>query len=305
MVSMDAFASAFGFDAKSDDVWTTLGKVTAVGSGTLSVLLGGSATPTECEAYCVAGVGDIVFVAITKGRARAIAKRGNILSIPDSAVADASQTPSANQYGSALHVTDQQGVQVGYLGLIHETDDDLWTQLGATRDVNGSPAYNSLWIGLKEDGTPTVYVGGAQQAWRDALGLGSMATESASDYVSTSVGIGTVYEANKGSINTTANQDAYVQGAKITLPAGKYVIYTQWVFSSTSSAACSTTVGIGYSSGVWTDSRDRIRQADAWFTSHSTTYICTLAAENDIYSYGSSSIARSGCSSFIRAIKVA
>lgn len=76
MVTMDAFASAFGFDAKSDDVWTTLGKVTAVGSGTLSVLLGGSATPTECEAYCLAGVGDIVFVAITKGRARAIACKG-------------------------------------------------------------------------------------------------------------------------------------------------------------------------------------------------------------------------------------
>lgn len=76
MVSMDAFASAFGFDAKSDDVWTTLGKVTAVGSGTLSVLLGGSATPTECEAYCLASVGDVVFVAITKGRARAIACKG-------------------------------------------------------------------------------------------------------------------------------------------------------------------------------------------------------------------------------------
>ena len=76
MVTMDAFASAFGFDAKSDDVWTTLGKVTAVGSGTLSVLLGGSATPTECEAYCLASVGDIVFVAITKGRARAIACKG-------------------------------------------------------------------------------------------------------------------------------------------------------------------------------------------------------------------------------------
>ena len=76
MVTMDAFASAFGFDAKSDDVWTTLGKVTAVNSGTLSVLLGGSATPTECEAYCLASVGDIVFVAITKGRARAIACKG-------------------------------------------------------------------------------------------------------------------------------------------------------------------------------------------------------------------------------------
>ena len=78
MVAMDVFASAFGFDAKSDDVWTTLGKVTAVSGNTLSVLLGGSATPTECEAYCVAGVGDIVFVAISKGQARAIAAKGGM-----------------------------------------------------------------------------------------------------------------------------------------------------------------------------------------------------------------------------------
>ena len=76
MVAMDVFAHAFGLDSKSDDVWTTLGKVTAVSGNTLSVLLGGSATPTECEAYCVAGVGDIVFVAISKGQARAIACKG-------------------------------------------------------------------------------------------------------------------------------------------------------------------------------------------------------------------------------------
>ena len=76
MVAMDVFASAFGFDAKSDDVWTALGKVTAVNGNTLSVLLGGSATPMACEAYCYASVGDVVFVVISKGRARAIAVRG-------------------------------------------------------------------------------------------------------------------------------------------------------------------------------------------------------------------------------------
>ena len=81
MVSMDVFASAFGFDAKSDDVWTALGKVTAINGNKLSVLLGGSATPTECEAYCVAGVGDIVFVVVSKGSARAIACKGGDESI--------------------------------------------------------------------------------------------------------------------------------------------------------------------------------------------------------------------------------
>lgn len=105
------------------------------------------------------------------------------LEIPDSAVADASQTPSANQYGSALYVTDQQGEQVGYVGLVHGTDDKLWTQIGVTRDVNGSPAYNSLWLGLKDDGTPIVRAGGAEQAWRDALGLGTIATAGSADYL--------------------------------------------------------------------------------------------------------------------------
>ena len=76
MVAMDVFASAFGFDAKSDDVWTTLGKVTAVNSGKLSVLLGGSATPTECEAYCSAKAGDVVYVIISKGAPRAVARKG-------------------------------------------------------------------------------------------------------------------------------------------------------------------------------------------------------------------------------------
>ena len=76
MVSMDVFASAFGFDAKSDDVWTALGKVTAISGNTFSVMLGGSATPMECEAYCHAVVGDIVFVVISKGNARAIANKG-------------------------------------------------------------------------------------------------------------------------------------------------------------------------------------------------------------------------------------
>lgn len=105
------------------------------------------------------------------------------LEIPDSAVTDASQTPSASKYGTALYITDQQDRRVGYLGLVQETSDKLWAQLGVTRDVNGSPAYNSLWLGLQNDGTPTVYVGGAQQAWRGALGLGTIATAGSADYL--------------------------------------------------------------------------------------------------------------------------
>lgn len=73
MVAMDEFASAFGFIKAAGGTWTTLGKVTAVSGSTLTVQLGGSDDTTECEAYCPAAVGDIVFVAITDGKARAIA----------------------------------------------------------------------------------------------------------------------------------------------------------------------------------------------------------------------------------------
>ena len=83
MVAMDVFAHAFGIDSKSNDVWTTLGKVTAVSGNTLSVLLGGSATPMECEAYCIAGVGDIVLVVITNGAARAVACKGGGINVID------------------------------------------------------------------------------------------------------------------------------------------------------------------------------------------------------------------------------
>lgn len=183
MTTYDAIADAFGFGEIKNYDWFTLGKVTAVDGTKLKVLLGGSSVPADCESYCYAQVGDVVLVVIMKGIARAIAKRGNIMSIPDSAVDDASQTPSANQYGSALNVTDQQGVQVGYLGLVHDTNDNLYVQLGVTRDVNGSPAYNSLWLGLEDDGTPIVHAGGAEQAWRDALGLGTIATAGSADYL--------------------------------------------------------------------------------------------------------------------------
>lgn len=139
MVTMDAFASAFGFDAKSDDVWTTLGKVTAVGSGTLSVLLGGSATPTECEAYCLASVGDIVFVAITKGRARAIACKGG------------------GSTGEYLPITG--GTLTG----------DLTVETDFT--VDGDVSFG---------GGATI---AEQSTWRNALGLGTIATAGSADYL--------------------------------------------------------------------------------------------------------------------------
>lgn len=165
MVTMDAFASAFGFDAKSDDVWTTLGKVTAVGSGTLSVLLGGSATPMDCEAYCVAGVGDIVFVAITKGRARAIACKG----------VDAATWRSALGLGS----------------MATEDAANFLPTSGGT--LTGSLTVNTTSVTISDAG-----------GWRSALGFGTMVQ----DFVS-----------GKSTSNTTATKIT-----SITLPAGTWLI---------------------------------------------------------------------------------
>lgn len=149
MVGMDAFASAFGFDAKSDDVWTTLGKVTAVNGSTLSVLLGGSATPTECEAYCLAEVGDIVFVAISKGRARAIAvKGGGLVPIANggtgaSTVSDAREALGfANDYtnvnGSTVSVANRTGTNLCSVTL----SPGLWL-------INGGALYTSNSTGFR------------------------------------------------------------------------------------------------------------------------------------------------------------
>lgn len=182
MVSMDAFASAFGFDAKSDDVWTTLGKVTAVNSGTLSVLLGGSATPTECEAYCLASVGDIVFVAITKGRARAIACKG----------VDAATWRNALGLGS----------------MATEDASDYLPTSGGT--LTGSLTLDNSSVSISHPDT-----------WRDALGIGTVKSTTISENVSVAT-------------------STYKSIGSISLEAGKWVITYGASYSTSTSGLRST-----------------------------------------------------------------
>ena len=182
MVSMDAFASAFGFDAKSDDVWTTLGKVTAVNSGTLSVLLGGSATPTECEAYCLASVGDIVFVAITKGRARAIACKG----------VDAATWRNALGLGS----------------MATEDASDYLPTSGGT--LTGSLTLDNSSVSISHPDT-----------WRDALGIGTVKSTTISENVSVAT-------------------STYKSIGSISLEAGKWIITYGASYSTSTSGLRST-----------------------------------------------------------------
>lgn len=291
MTTYDAIADAFGFGEIKNYDWFTLGKVTAVDGTKLKVLLGGSSVPADCESYCYAQVGDVVLVVIMKGIARAIAKRGNVLSIPDSAVADASQAPSANQYGSALHVTDQQGEQVGYLGLVHETNDNLWTQLGVTRDVNGSPVYNSLWLGLADDGTPIVHFGDAtrQQAWQKALGIGTVKELDVSSNVS---------------VATSTNKSL----GSLTLEAGKWVVEYGTFFSSASSGIASTFLytskDVG-ASAYWyraTCVQTAVSGSNTW---HQGSTILNLTASTTVYlTVWHNTGSAKNCQGQMRAIKV-
>lgn len=213
------------------------------------------------------------------------------LEIPDSAVADASQTPSANQYGSALYVTDQQGEQVGYLGLVHGTDDKLWTQLGVTRDVNGSPAYNSLWLGLADDGTPTVRLGGsdAQKAWRDALGIGTVKELD----VSSNVSVATSTDKSLGSLK---------------LEAGKWVVEYGTFFSSASSGIACTylyTSKDTAASAYWyraTCVQTAVSGSNTW---HQGSTILNLTASTTVYlTVWHNTGSAKNCQGQMRAIKV-
>ena len=213
------------------------------------------------------------------------------LEIPDSAVTDASQAPSASQYGSALYITDQQGRRVGYLGLVQEADDKLWTQTGVTRDVNGSPAYNSLWLGLKDDGTPTVYFSGsaAQQAWRDALGIGTVKELD----VSSNVSVATSTDKSLGSL---------------TLEAGKWVVEYGASYSSASSGiACTylfTSKDVG-ANAYWyraTCVQTSVSGSNTW---HQGSTILNLSATTTIYlTVWHNTGSAKNCTGQMRAIKV-
>lgn len=157
MVGLDDIAAAFGFDAKADADWTTLGKVTAVNQdGTLSVLLGGSATPTTCAAYCVASAGDIVFVAVSKGKARAIARQGG----------------------------DAGSVIWGGIGGTLSNQTDLQNALNAKADASALPKFDLIydtplywWDGGAITGTDS----GADDPSRAGMGYGEL-TASIEDY---------------------------------------------------------------------------------------------------------------------------
>lgn len=80
MDGLDGLAQALGITDRKDADWHVLAKVSAVNpDGSLTVYMAGSLNPTSVDAYCDAQAGDVVCVLISKGKARAIARRGGAM----------------------------------------------------------------------------------------------------------------------------------------------------------------------------------------------------------------------------------
>lgn len=214
-----------------------------------------------------------------------------LLEITDNTVTDASQTPSADQYGSPLFIVDQHGERVGYVGLVHTTNGNLFTQLGVTRDVNGSPAYNSMWLGLEDDGTPAVYLGGssAQKVWQKALGIGTVKELD----VSSNVSVATSTDKSLGSL---------------TLEAGKWVVEYGTFFSSASSGIACTylyTSKDTAASSYWyraTCVQTAVSGSNTW---HQGSTILNLTASTTVYlTVWHNTGSAKNCQGQMRAIKV-
>lgn len=265
------------------------GTVDSVSGDTANVVLDGNTEAVATSMQCLCVAGDRVTVVRRGTSLVTVAVKGgeDVIQHSNINAKAANNGITSNTWPSVMQGLDSNGLRTSFFGEAVKSDGGIGAGVWAYNyDANGnSVGSNSLYVGINKDGS--MYYGiGDKSAFLTALG------------------IGTTYESNKDSLSVAAGQDTYTQGAKITLPAGKYVIYTQWAFNSGSGTTASTTVGVGNSSGIYNDSRSRVWQAGPNWIAHSTTYLCTLSAQTDIYTYGSSSIARTGCGSFIRAIKV-
>ena len=209
------FASAFGFDDKKDTIWATLGKVSAVNQdGTLSVMLGGSDVATKCESYCTARANDVVYVIVSKGRARAIACKGgdgngkylpltggtltgNITISKVDAGLSLKCTDTSGRIGQTIptgsnkrmageYMYDKDGRNIYYSEMIKTTADDLYRSfVVARRDAADSATkLNGFYLHINSSGESTVsFTSGGAAAWRSGLGLGTIATAASGDYL--------------------------------------------------------------------------------------------------------------------------
>lgn len=100
---------------------------------------------------------------------------------------DITTAPSSALNEDYLYFKDKDGDGIGMLRVNQTTGNIVSLQLSARRVVNTDTIFNGLELKIGSDGTRAVSIG-APDAWRTALGLGSMATANTGDYLALSGG---------------------------------------------------------------------------------------------------------------------
>lgn len=91
------------------------------------------------------------------------------LTIKDDRI-DANNPPESNQWPKHVVIKDKDDEPRGYFELYQYTDGTQGIQMETRRIINNENLYNTLRLGIKEDGTRIINItSAAQTAWQDAL----------------------------------------------------------------------------------------------------------------------------------------
>ena len=100
---------------------------------------------------------------------------------------DISSTPSSSVNQNVVVGTDASGNIINFMRSIQDTSGATGVEFNSRRTVGNTTYFNGVTFKIGSDGTRSMSVSDASM-WRSALGLGSMATESASSYLPLSGG---------------------------------------------------------------------------------------------------------------------
>lgn len=197
---------------------------------------------------------------------------------------------SASMWPPAVVSRDANGLNEAFFGGVVRADGAVSAGMWSYNyDASGNRVASNRIEALSHKDGSMSYAVADPAKFRDTIGMG---------------GTGALYSNTKASLNLAAGIDSMTNGASLTLPAGSYVINGHFGFASTSSTQCTTQIAFGTSGSLWANSKHRVQQANAWWVEMACSYAVKLTAQTTVYVKGSCSVARSGCSSAIEAIRI-
>lgn len=117
--------------------------------------------------------------------------------------------------------------------------------------------------------------------------------------------LGSLLTATSSGQSTAAGIDTETLGAHLTLAAGTWLLWGSAALGSVGASDSNNQISFGTASGGWSGSHQRIWHAKSWWAELTSSYIVALDASTEVYVRYSSSVARSGCKSELRALRLA